>query len=509
MFKQEADFEDEFDDFDYDENQPLIKKVKSNYDKSSSDKSSEDHEEEVTIEDEDDEDEPDKEIKDAKEEPKVEERVEIEENVQIPNLILEEVQDEVLENAENENLETVIEEPVIEEDDNSISEPPLRSCSVDTPEAEIVSIPSPLVQQVGVATNSGGEATPSPTPQVLSGTPIPQAGLPTEPLPITADTAIPSVSSTIVASSPASIRSARGNSITFSSSRSPSPTASMASSQEDVTDSEVSSKETMPELKIPLSEVDMSLLQTKGLSAIKTTKTRTHPTAAINKYRTPQGDVNLERSIEIVRSAVEKSVKSNTTSGSGAVGAGPSTAVTSGEQIVLAGNSNIHQVQTIQQPQQVVATKPHPPPPQQQQPTPTVIKAQPPQVSNAPTMLIPMRAPTPQVQTGAVVNAAQVQRPPLTNAVLVTTSDGKTILAHPASQILRGAAGQPVRVRLPAGKTVLAGNSNMQPQVRQVRLIQPGSQRPTTVFRMPVSSTGASLDASQLTSLVVSRSFFI
>ena len=95
----------------------------------------------------------------------------------------------------------------------------------------------------------------------------------------------------------------------------------MASSQEDATDSEVSSKETpmgstpglLPEvgLKIPLSEVDMSLLQspkTKTVSTqilMKTAKTRTHPTAAINKNRAPQGDVNLERSLEIVRSAVE------------------------------------------------------------------------------------------------------------------------------------------------------------------------------------------------------------
>ena len=102
----------------------------------------------------------------------------------------------------------------------------------------------------------------------------------------------------------------------------------MASSQEDATDSEVSSKETpmgstpglLPEvgLKIPLSEVDMSLLQSKTQTVstqilMKTAKTRTHPTAAINKNRAPQGDVNLERSLEIVRSAVEKSVIKNTT----------------------------------------------------------------------------------------------------------------------------------------------------------------------------------------------------
>ena len=95
----------------------------------------------------------------------------------------------------------------------------------------------------------------------------------------------------------------------------------MASSQEDATDSEVSSKETpmgstlglLPEvgLKIPLSEVDMSLLQSPKTQTVstqilmKTAKTRTHPTAAINKNRAPQGDVNLERSLEIVRSVLK------------------------------------------------------------------------------------------------------------------------------------------------------------------------------------------------------------
>ena len=165
-----------------------------------------------------------------------------------------------------------------------------------------------------------------------------------------------------------------------------------------------------------------------------------------------------------------------------------------------------HQVQTVQQPQQVSQVQ------QVQQPLPTVIKAQPAgvQVSNqTPTMLIPVSRPPTQVQTGAtVVNAQVQQRPNLQNAVLVTTSDGKTILAHPASQILRQSAGgqagiapgnATVRVRLPT-KTVTASG---QPQVRQVRLIQPGGQRSATVFRMPVSS-GGQLDSSQFTSLVVS-----
>ena len=164
-----------------------------------------------------------------------------------------------------------------------------------------------------------------------------------------------------------------------------------------------------------------------------------------------------------------------------------------------------HQVQTVQQPQQV------------QQPLPTVIKAQPAgvQVSNqTPTMLIPVSRPPTQVQTGAtVVNAQVQQRPNLQNAVLVTTSDGKTILAHPASQILRQSAGgqagiapgnATVRVRLPT-KTVTASG---QPQVRQVRLIQPGGQRSATVFRMPVS-TGGQLDSNQFTSLVVSSIIII
>jgi hypothetical protein len=134
-----------------------------------------------------------------------------------------------------------------------------------------------------------------------------------------------------------------------------------------------------------------------------------------------------------------------------------------------------HQVQTVQQPVQQV-----------QQTLPTVIKAQPAgvQVSNqTPTMLIPVSRPlATQVQTGAtVVNAQVQQRPNLQNAVLVTTSDGKTILAHPASQILRQSAGgqagiapgnATVRVRLPTKTVTTSG----QPQVRQVRLIQPGGQ---------------------------------
>lgn len=91
--------------------------------------------------------------------------------------------------------------------------------------------------------------------------------------------------------------------------------------------------------KIPLSEVDMSLLQTK--STTKTSKTQTHPAAAMNKYQPPQGDVNME----IIRPEVEKSIKNNTTSGSSAAG-GPSSVAT--EQVV-------HQVQTVQPPKSTPA----------------------------------------------------------------------------------------------------------------------------------------------------------
>ena len=217
---------------DSDENQPLIKKIKSDPNQNDYQKqavtTSDDKKPKAEIEIEDDE----------KEKVKVEKTEEV---IQ-PDLILEEVQDEIMEEEgvvserdgatpTSPKLETVIEEPVslIEEDDNSISDPPLRSCSVDQ-EAEVVSIPPsppPLgVHPAGGSGSVGGvasqAATPSPTPPTLSVTPIPvSAGLPAEFMANMSDAAmnIPSVSSTIVASSPASIRSARGNSITFSSSR--------------------------------------------------------------------------------------------------------------------------------------------------------------------------------------------------------------------------------------------------------------------------------------------------
>lgn len=323
--------------------------------------------------------------------------------------------------------ETVIEEPVnLLEEQDSISEPPLRSCSID----DEVSIPSPMVY-----------TPPCITPPVVS-TPLPtNISLPKEPLPLS------STASDLVACSPASVRSTRGNSVTFSSSRSPSPAASsMASSQED--QSEQSSKEAIfyreTELKIPLSEVDMSLLKTTTMTTAKP-KTRTHPTAALNKNRPPKGDVNLERSLEIVRSAVEKSVKSA-----------------------------------------------------EQQP---VIKTI---TTSQPTMII--RPPT---ASPAVTLARPPGPPPMTNAVLVTTADGKTILAHPASQILqqvRPMAPTSVRVRLPVSKASPAATIVAQPQVRQVRLI---GQRPT-VIRLPVSTASAApIDPSQLTTLMVKSSSFL
>ena len=221
---------EESENSDSDENQPLIKKIKS-------DPNQNDYQKQAVTTSDDKKPKAEIEIEEEKEQVKVEKT----EEVFQPDLILEEVQDEIMEEGvvserdgatpTSPKLETVIEEPVslIEEDDNSISDPPLRSCSVDQ-EAEVVSIPpSPPPMGVHLAGGSGyvggvasQAATPSPTPPTLSVTPIPiSAGLPAEFMANMSDAAmnIPSVSSTIVASSPASIRSARGNSITFSSSR--------------------------------------------------------------------------------------------------------------------------------------------------------------------------------------------------------------------------------------------------------------------------------------------------
>ena len=222
--------EEEGENSDSDENQPLIKKIKS-------DPNQNDYQKQAVVTTSDDK-KPKAEIEDQEKMEKEKVKFEKTEEIVQPELILEEVQDEVMEEEgvvserdgatpTSPKLETVIEEPVslIEEDDNSISDPPLRSCSVDQ-EAEVVSIP-PSPPPMGVPPAGFGgvasqAATPSPTPPTLSVTPIPiSAGLPAEFMANMSDTAmnIPSVSSTIVASSPASIRSARGNSITFSSSR--------------------------------------------------------------------------------------------------------------------------------------------------------------------------------------------------------------------------------------------------------------------------------------------------
>ena len=181
-------------------------------------------------------------------------------------------------------------------------------------------------------------------------------------------------------------------------------------------------------------ELDPSLLQTK--SVIKPPK-KTNPTAMINKARAPIGDVNLERSLEIVRTAVEKSVAVNN------------------------------------------------------------------QVMRAPMIIRPV---TSQRPTGQATTSS---------AVLVTTADGKTLLAHPANQILRPVAPQgatPVRVRLPTATatkvTPIVGVS--QPQrpgtVHQVCLVQSPAQpqQKQPVFRMPTTTSTMVIDSSQINTLIVS-----
>ena len=109
------------------------------------------------------------------------------------------------------------------------------------------------------------------------------------------------------------------------------------------------------------------------------------------------------------------------------------------------------------------------------------------------------------------------------NAVLVTTSDGKTLLAHPTGQILQNirpgqtlspVSPSPLRLRLPNKPSpqpaITTGGEQPQPQV--VRVLQqtaPVTTRPTTtVFRMPTSSASGGqtvvLDANQLNNLIVS-----
>ena len=346
-----------------------------------------------------------------------------------PSLILDDSPNEIIDGTEEVvEEETVIEEPVnILEEPEPLSDPPLRSYSID----EDISIPSPTI------------ATPSVTPPVVitpASTPIPcsstSVNLSIEPIPVStpsSDIGKPSselVISTASVNSPASVRSTRGNSITFSSSRSPSPAYSNPLSMASIDDTETESVKSDKVL-----DIDPSILPKTFKPKTNINPQRQNPTAIVNKSRPPKGDVNLERSMEIVRSAVEKS----------------STA--------------------MQQPQ----------PPQ-----PMVIPVRPPPVS--------------------------VSRPSMSNAVLVQTSDGKTLLAHPLQpqnmQNIRPTVTQvspsPLRVRLPSKPTQVPTS---QPQVRQVCVVQQGP-RPTTVFRMPTSSasSGATvvLDTNQLNTLIVS-----
>ena len=310
--------------------------------------------------------------------------------------------------------ETVIEEPVnLMEEQDSISEPPLRSCSIDFEE---ISIPSPAI------------ATPIETPPMVT-TPAPTASssasvasTASEPVPAATPPIAVMVNSpaSVVVNSPASVRSVRGNSITFSSSRSPSPAASLASSS------------TQEEAEEPM-EIDPSVLQTK--TVIKPPKTnRTNPTAIINKVRPPQGDVNLERSLEIVRTAVEKSVVNQ-------------------------------------------------------------------QIMRAPMIIRPVTSQRPTVQPSS--------------AVLVTTTDGKTLLAHPANQILRpvgpaGVGSNPVRVRLPTATAakvtpiVAVSQPNRPATVQQVVQIVQSPQQKQPVFRMPTTTSTMVLDSSQINTFIVS-----
>ena len=203
-------------------------------------------------------------------------------------------------------------------------------------------------------------------------------------------------------------------------------------------------------------DIDPSILPKTLKAKTNTNPQRQNPTAIVNKTRPPKGDVNLERSLEIVRSAVEKS-------------------------------SNTAAMQQ-QQPQAV----PQP-------------------------MVIPVR---PSVQ-------ARTAGGTMPNAVLVTTSDGKTLLAHPTGQILQNirpgqtlspVSPSPIRLRLPnkPGQQLQPApaitTGQQQPQVRQVCVVQQTApattSRPTTVFRMPTSSaSGATvvLDTNQLNNLIVSN----
>jgi hypothetical protein len=111
----------------------------------------------------------------------------------------------------------------------------------------------------------------------------------------------------------------------------------------------------------------------------------------------------------------------------------------------------------------------------------------------------------------------------MNNAVLVTTADGKTILAHPTGQLFRQfrpttstVASNNIRLRLPTslashGMTNAPVTLQLQQQqphqqvrpMQQVCFVQQPGQRP--MFRMPTSTSSTStvvLDASQLSGLI-------
>ena len=471
----------------------------------------------------------------------------------------------------------MIEEPVniLEEEQQQHQATPSPSISYNLDE---VSIPSPLI------------ITPSGTPPVIAtppvlaapsviveeiiadkesrvSTPLPaDVALPTEPLPLAtiSGSSSPATSVTsavlrnVVPASPASIGGGRRDSIrsvTFSSSRSPSPAysnpLSMASSAQEIasapspsvsatyseqeeTSSQASAADAelkigTPEptepllaapsastssaavarqelvLQIPVSEVDHSILP-KTFSTTKTATARAAPTALFNKIRAPTGNVNLKRSLEICQTAVQKSATA------------------------------------------VVQQQPH------GGALPTVVVTT---ASQLPAGVIPI-----------TVRPQTVQSRPTTmaGAVLMTTSDGKTILAHPANQLIRqirpvtslatplGTSQQPIRIRLPqqvgghqphstlkieavqptaapgvGGAVAIVqpapgatAGQPPRPGVQQVCLLparaSPGlatNQRP--VFRMPTATTMASatsagtvvLDAAQLGTLLVRVWFFL
>ena len=131
----------------------------------------------------------------------------------------------------------------------------------------------------------------------------------------------------------------------------------------------------------------------------------------------------------------------------------------------------------------------------------------------------PILASTTAAAAPIIVRPQTPQQQTVTSAVLVTTPDGKTILAHPTGQLL-----QQIRPNVPTtvttsnvrlrsinvAPTVVAAAARPQqgPQVRplqQVCFVQ--GQRP--VFRLPTSTTTSTVvfDANQLSTLLVKKPF--